>query len=270
MAFTLAHDLVTAPGATPERTVFLLHGIFGSRRNWRTFGRAFAGRFPRWRLVAVDLRHHGGSRGAPPPHTVAACAADLVELAGIVGAPEAVIGHSFGAKVALAYAARRPRGLAATWLLDGPPGVERDPQHSEVGRMVGALAGLPGALATRDAVAQALLAQGFSRGLAVWMAANLEHDPAGGWRWHFDLRGVAALLEDYWQLDLWHVLEAGGLGAMHVLVGTRSDRFDPDTLARCAALDRAGVLKLHRLDAGHWVHVDDPAGLLAALAVTFG
>ena len=78
------------------------------------------------------------------------------------------------------------------------------------------------------------------------------------------------MLADYWRADYWPVLEGGRAGAMHVLIGTGSDRFDAGTVARFAALDRAGVIHLHRLDAGHWVHVDDPEGLLAALAETFG
>jgi esterase len=52
----------------------------------------------------VDLRLHGGSTGFEPPHTLGAAADDvdrLVEHLDFHAA--AVMGHSFGGKVALLY-----------------------------------------------------------------------------------------------------------------------------------------------------------------------
>ena len=64
LGFIPAHDIVIAPGADPTATAFVLHGILGSRRNWRGFVRKLAPRLPDWRFVLVDLRNHGDSHGA--------------------------------------------------------------------------------------------------------------------------------------------------------------------------------------------------------------
>ncbi|MEZ4466088.1 MAG: alpha/beta fold hydrolase [bacterium] len=57
-----------------------------------------------------------------------------------------------------------------------------------------------------------------------------------------------------------------GARAVHVVRAGRSDRWDAATLQRLAA-SAVDVRVLP--DAGHWLHVDDPEGLLALLDPTF-
>src|SRR5690606_27871512 len=38
-AALLAHDRVTAPGASPDGWIVFLHGVFGAGRNWRSVAR---------------------------------------------------------------------------------------------------------------------------------------------------------------------------------------------------------------------------------------
>src|SRR5262245_6922805 len=119
MARVLAHHEVQAEGARPARNALLLHGILGSQMNLRSFARRLVEAYPQWRIVLPDLRAHGDSPTLAPPHTVEACAADLRELAQSLGLePELICGHSFGGKVALAYAAAAPPGLRQVWVLD--------------------------------------------------------------------------------------------------------------------------------------------------------
>ena len=246
---------------------FVLHGVLGSGRNWRSFARQLAGVAPAWRFALVDLRCHGDSHGAPPPHTVAACADDLARLATSLGQPPAaVLGHSFGGKVALAYAARHGVDLDQVWVLDAVPGpLAGDPTDHEVARVIRAVRSIPLPIARREDVVARLLAAGFSDSLAGWMSTNLARG-AGGLVWRFDLDGVVALLHDYAALDLWPVLEAPSASPeLHLVRAARSDRWTPDVLARLAALP--ANVRVHVLaDAGHWVHADNPDGLLATLA----
>ena len=124
--FLPTHALVTAVapgGPAPSRWMLVLHGILGSGANFRGFARRLAASAPGWGFVLVDLRMHGQSQGAPPPHTLAAAAADLRRLGEHLGLPIAgVMGHSFGGKVALAYTAASGRELEQTWVLDASPG----------------------------------------------------------------------------------------------------------------------------------------------------
>lgn len=103
------------PAATPALAA---HGITGNHLAWAAVGRRLAGEG--LRLVAPDLRGRGGSSGLPGPYGMAAHADDLAAVLDHLGASDAVIvGHSMGAYVAKAFAARHPGRAARVVLVDG-------------------------------------------------------------------------------------------------------------------------------------------------------
>jgi len=266
------HTLVAGggeAGAAPvTRYQLVLHGILGTRANWRGLARRAMARAPGWGAVLADLREHGDSRGRPPPHTVPAAAGDLLALeaapppgAALVGA----LGHSFGGKVALAWAqaaAEAGRRVGPVILVDSPPGPRPGGEGSEmVLRVVRALEGIGPRFPDRAAFTEAL-AQAGQGALAPWLAMNLAPDPAGGVRFGPDLDVVRALLDDYFQRDLWPFLEAMP-DAMQVtfVVGQDSTVFRGDELDRARSLAGAQPdrVALHEVPkAGHWVHTDQP------------
>lgn len=96
-------------GAGP-RTALLLHGSTSSSRTWWQVAPLLADRG--WTVVALDLPSHGDSSAVARP-LVPTVAADTVEfeLCGPGGGPDfgrvdVLAGHSFGAAVAVALAAR--------------------------------------------------------------------------------------------------------------------------------------------------------------------
>jgi esterase len=260
VSFTPAHSLVAARDAAPTRTAYVLHGILGSGRNWRTTARRLAAARPDTRYVLVDLRNHGRSDGAPPPHSVTTAADDLVALHAEVGPPDEAIGHSFGGKVALRYAERHPQGLGQVWVLDSrADGAEPDPDN-DVARVLRALRRVPVPLAEREEVVEHLSALGFGEMLSRWMTTNLVRGE-GGFVFAFDLDAVDEMIQDYWRQDLWPVLRDPPCPIDVVRAG-RSDRWSPQVVARYADEAHEDVT-LHVLpDAGHWLHVDDPEGLV--------
>lgn len=264
MSFLPAHDRF---GDGPD-VVLLTHGILGNRGNWRTFARKLADALPGWAVLTVDHRHHGDSRGAPPPDTVAACADDLAALCAHLGVrPRVSIGHSFGGKVALVHSARHPEGLDQVWVLDTPPGAGvRGGEDHEVMRVIRALRSVPQPLARRDQVVVELEARGLPRPLALWMTTNLGQEP-DGFRFRFDLDAAIRLIEDYFQVDGWPILERPRRAPrIEVVRAERSDRWDEATLARFARIPPEVPTRLSVLpDAGHWLHADNPAGLLRRL-----
>ncbi len=269
MNHILPHDLIDGADGTPGRTAFILHGILGSRRNWRSFTRRLARRYPGWRYVTVDLRGHGDAHGLPGPHTVDACAEDLARLAEALGqAPSAVVGHSFGGKVALRYAARAPSGLSSVWCLDSPPGLwRRETGGDEIARVFAAIRGLPMPAVSRVAVSDHFTAHGFGRSVSGWMTTNVRRTKDGV-EWRFDLSVLEALISDYAALDAWDVVERPPAGVTpHILMAGEGARWTDVARRR---LDHAGMARQHTLArSGHWVHVDDPEGLMTALGDTF-
>jgi pimeloyl-ACP methyl ester carboxylesterase len=118
--------------------------------------------------------------------------------------------------------------------------------------------------ADRNSVVTELVAQGLSSGTSNWLATNLERAPEG-MVWRFELNAIEELMFDYFRVDLWEVLESGATDSdFRVVVAERSDRWAPENRARLQALTQAGPrAKLHIVpNAGHWLHVDNPAFLL--------
>src|SRR5688572_33330174 len=178
MSFLPEFRVVEAAGAS--KLAFVLHGALGSGQNFNRFAQKLSELRPEYRLLLVDLRHHGRSRGAPPPNTLAACAQDLLRLGEHLGqAPSVLIGHSFGGKVAVEYVRQAAESgterakveLTQVWVLDAVPGEQLDgEQNSEVSAVIRAVRAVPMPAASRRDVVNHLLNQShLSSGLAEWM-----------------------------------------------------------------------------------------------------
>jgi pimeloyl-ACP methyl ester carboxylesterase len=117
--------------------------------------------------------------------------------------------------------------------------------------------------ADRQQVVAELMAQGLSSGTANWLGTNLQR-AAEGFVWRFNLDAIYELMLDYFRVDLWPVLdERSSDSDFRVVVAERSDRWAPENRARIQDLAARSRVKLHVVpNAGHWLHVDNPAFLL--------
>ncbi len=239
------------------RPVALLHGLFGSARNFGAVQRRLAATH---RVIALDLRNHGSS-----PHDPAmdypAMAADVLEtLAARDARPAVLIGHSMGGKVAMQAALAQPAAVAALLVADIAPVAY--PPH--FGAIAAALAALP-------------LEPGLTRAAADAALAAVEPDPA--------LR--AFLLQNFipgggataphWRIGLAEIIAALGViggwaapagarysGPVLVLAGAQSDYIRPEHRPAFRALFPAARFASLR-HAGHWLHADNPEGFLAVV-----
>jgi pimeloyl-ACP methyl ester carboxylesterase len=263
----LAHEVVTAPGATPTRAIAFLHGILGTGANLRAHARRFVQARPDWLALLVDLRAHGGSQGRDGADTLEHAAHDVVQTTVAVPVPlEAVVGHSFGGKVALQLALAAPT-LGHVVTLDSAPGARVDAHGSESTLAVLTLLdGLRGqGWPSREAFVRALEAAGQSKGLSQWLAMNVTRTDSG-YAFGLDLARIHALLDDYFAVDLWSVVEHSA-AQVHLVIGERSTVYSNEERARAAQLEleRHGQVTVDVLNAGHWVHVDDPEGVARVL-----
>src|SRR5687768_1139392 len=104
-------------GAGPD--VVLIHGVAGNMAVWYLCGlvRALSRHF---RVTAYDLRGHGYSESTPIGYTSRDMAEDLQALLRELGlGPVYLLGHSFGAAVALQTALAEPDAVAGVVLSDG-------------------------------------------------------------------------------------------------------------------------------------------------------
>jgi len=268
----LNHEVLRGAGTSPERSLVVLHGILGSGGNLRTLARKFLEARPGWQAVLVDLRAHGESLEEDgQPDTLAVATADVAALCRELDAPaRAVVGHSFGGKVALGLPALHA-GIAHVVALDSTPGTRVDARGSEATvAVVELLEALRGPWPTREDFVREVHERGQTRFLGQWLAMNLEARD-GAFHFRLKLPRIRALLESYFVTDLWPTLEAAAHGrsdtAFHLVIGTRSIVFDHAERVHATQLegDSHGRVTVDLLDTGHWVHVDDPNGTLRVL-----
>ena len=253
----LHHERVVGPGGEPERWLYVLPGIFGAGRNWGSVGRRLVRERPDWGVSLVDLRQHGMSQGFQPPHTVQAAAADLEGLAAVVP-PDALLGHSFGGKVALLAAAQPHfRGrVRQLWIIDSTP--DAGPPAGSAWQMLLLLQRLPDDFASRAELVGALTTSRVSLPIAQWMATNLHH-VHGRYRWRFDRDAMEALLRSFFDTDAWAVVEAPPPGPdIHFVRATESSVMSPEAVGRARRAGEGGRVHVHDVAGGHWLNADNP------------
>lgn len=270
----LAHQFIQHEVAPPKHWIVFLHGVLGRATNWQGFARKLVTARPELGALLVDLRMHGESQAAPPPHTFDAATTDVLRLldAALRKPLLAVVGHSFGGKVVMTLLEKRPEIAREAWVLDASPSPRgtRDELDSTQ-RVFDALRALPATFESRNAFADALTAQGIVPALGLWLAKNLVRE-GDALRFGLNLEAIAELLTDHDRQDRWAVVESPErVAKLRFVLGGRSTTISPADRGRLAALAERGAVELMELpNAGHWVHADDPDGLLALLEQRLG
>ena len=233
--------------------LLLLHGLFGSARNWGAIQKQLA---RRRRVLAMDLRNHGGSPHAPGM-AYAVQARDVAEtLAARHAQGAAVVGHSMGGKVAMALALDHAGLVSRLVVADIAPRRYAPALRGYVAAMR-ALDLRPG-LTRREA--DAALADAVPEpGIRAFLLQSLDFAGEAP-RWTLGLAEIAAGMGEVEDFAV-----AGRFAAPTlVLSGARSDYVTPADHAlfqrlfpavRFAAVERAG----------HWLHADNPQGFLHEL-----
>jgi esterase len=239
-------------GAGP--VVTLLHGLFGAGRNLGVVQRHLAARF---RVLAIDLRNHGDS-----PHADSMSYAEMAEdvaatLAQAGALPAAVIGHSMGGKVAMRLALDRPDAVTRLAVMDIAP-VANPPHFGAMAQAMSALDLRPGL--TRAEADAALAPAVAEASLRAFLLQNLRLGAHPEWR--IGLREIAAALP---VIEGWETPPGARFDKPVLFVaGARSDYIQPGHRPAIRALFPSARFVTVK-DAGHWLHADNPAAVIAVL-----
>jgi len=257
----------------------LCHGILGSRRNLLSFAKRLAVEFPTWQFLLVDLRCHGQTSAMDEKpagaHTVDAAAQDVVDVLNHLKIyPIMLMGHSFGGKVVMSMVRQSGRVLprpVQVWVLDTIPGDVWTDGVDHPKDTIQFVRSLPTPLPSRKHLVDELTGAGFTVEGAQWMGTNLKPvrgSPSGGLEWTFDLDGIADMYSSYEVTNLWPMLETRPKGCTVDFVRAERSAFvwtdeDAERLTELGA-------RVHLLqDSSHWVHIDNPDGLLEILSPSF-
>ena len=252
MAFELVADEF---GSGPP--VAILHGLFGSGRNWRSVAQRLAARH---RVLTFDLRNHGAS-----PWADGMSYAEMVEdLRASLRARRlehaALLGHSMGGKVAMLMALLHPGEVDRLVIVDIAPAAN-PPNLLAYIRAMRAI-DLRGV--TRRAEVDAALAGAVpDPAERAFLLQNLVIDEnAAHWRLNLE-----AIERDFPQIAGFPDLPAGTAypGPALFVAGARSNYVQPQHEPGIRRLfPRARIMRIE--GAGHWVHAEQPQALLQAVA----
>jgi pimeloyl-ACP methyl ester carboxylesterase len=100
MIASLAHTLTVPTTRTQSIPLVILHGLFGSKRNWNTISKALSNRIHS-DIYALDLRNHGDAQSLPSMN-YDDMARDVNAWADTHNLDQFVLfGHSMGGRIAM-------------------------------------------------------------------------------------------------------------------------------------------------------------------------
>lgn len=263
----LSHEIIAHDNT--KSLLLFLHGFLGSKANWRSIAKSLVADSSIG-AVLVDVRMHGQSqRGFLPPHTLMRAADDIVALTSNLTMPVyGVLGHSFGAKLALSFIERYPQKLNQAFIVDALPWAHDSNSASLTYRILSIIDDIaPTNFPSRKDFEECLEKKGVERSTAQWLAMNLDHSDDGLYRLRLKPKALRELLDDYFTCDLTHVLTRAETD-IHFVVGSKSEvvtEKDRQRLNEIASTNKSH-LHIHCVEgAGHYVHVDAPEEIIRLL-----
>ena len=227
----------------------VLHGLYGSGKNWRSFAGSLEQSFQVWTL---DARNHGDS-----PHTDSMSykemAEDVVhffidnELENVI-----LLGHSMGGKTAMQIALKFPDRIAALIVVDIAP-VCYDHKHKQL-KIIEAMQelSLPAEISL-SAIEKTLALKIPEKHLRSFLMTNLTFQN-GQYFWRIGLEQIAAEMPELLNFPK---LKSFFKGPVQVIGGENSDylKFEYHGLIlKHFPESRITMLK----NVGHWPHIEQP------------
>jgi esterase len=230
--------------ATEEPTLLIVHGLFGSARNWGVIAKRLS---DERQVVAVNMRNHGDSQWSDT-HSYGDLADDLAKVIDHIGGPMDVMGHSMGGKASMMLALRNPHLVRRLTVADIAPVAY---SHSQM-QYIKAMRDVDLSKVERRSDAEAQLAVlGVDKALQSFFTQSLD---VTGRRWRLNLEALSANMP---QIMTFPQIDAQWAGPALFLTGGLSDyvRAEHRPLIR-ALFPKARFAKLS--GAGHWLHAEKP------------
>ncbi|BGP35651.1 hypothetical protein JCM10296v2_007503 [Rhodotorula toruloides] len=257
----LASEKQAAPDSSKPPLV-VLHGLFGSKQNWRSLAKGLAQRLGR-DIFTLDLRNHGHS-----PHKRECAYDDLAsDVKAFIEQEEklddcVVVGHSMGGKVAMALALGGCDALSRLVVIDIAPAVGKI--SPEFQAYLDAMKEIDEAQVMSRKEADAILQKTESDlGVRQFLLTNLDRgSPSDPYRFRLPLHYLANAIGEIGNFPYQpgeRVYEQPSL----FLKGSRSKYINSRNIPLIKQFFPNS--QLETLETGHWVHAEKPKEFIESL-----
>ena len=239
--------------------LIILHGLFGSSKNWQSLAKVFSRYF---KVFTLDLRNHGQSFHDDEVN-YPAMVGDVKRLLNHLGIDAcSVIGHSMGGKTAILLALENPQLISKLIVADIAP-VVYSHTHSHLIEPILALS--LDKMSNRAEVDKALLPEIPDTMLRNFLLQNLERK-SDHWRWKVNWSAIGQHMDN---LTGFPILSRGWkLGTPTLFIrGEQSEYIG--VAEKLEIEDHFETFTLQTIgNAGHWLHAEQPEQF-SQLAVNF-
>ncbi len=245
MATELLHYSETGSG----QALIILHGLFGSSKNWHSLAGVFSRHF---RVFTLDLRNHGQSFHDDEMN-YQVMAEDVYRLLAHLTIDScSVIGHSMGGKTAMLLASEYPELISRLIVADIAPVTYSHVYHHLIDPI---MALQLDQIENRSAADKSLQRDIPDVGLRNFLLQNLEKKD-GQWRWKVNWLAIKRHLRhltEFTSLSIdWKVSTP-----TQFIRGEHSDYIgDAEEIEIARHFDSATIRTIK--DAGHWLHAEQP------------
>ncbi|KAJ7639505.1 Alpha/Beta hydrolase protein, partial [Roridomyces roridus] len=239
-----------------EGAIIILHGLFGSARNWGAHSRAFARNLNR-PVYALDLRNHGASPHAEPM-TYSTMADDVAEFIRKHGLKDvSLIGHSMGGKAAMSVALSPAHSNLLEKLIVVDIAPSRGALSSDFKAYVDAMQSIESAgVSTRKEALEILEEVEKNPDITTFLLTNLLPSPSSS-KFRIPINILARSIDELGSFP--YPPEDGDVpwdGQTLFIKGTKSKYINRRNLPIAEKLFPG--TKVEEVDSGHWVHSERP------------
>ena len=237
-------------GKENDKTILILHGLFGSIANWRSIARYFAGNY---RVISLDLRNHGKS----PWHENMR----YTDLAGDISAfmelnsiqKPHVIGHSMGGKTLMTLVQRLDIEIDLPFVIDIAP-VKYNHNHDALLEAMESV-DLTN-LETRKEIDSQLARSIADNALRQYLLQNVTRNK-DRYEWRINLKSISNNIQYIYDYEEERVVHSN----IVFIRGEQSDYVLPKYHDQIHSLFVNAEIR-SIADCGHWLHAQKPGELV--------
>jgi esterase len=240
---------VTEDSDSDRQTILILHGLFGSKRNWQSIARQLS---EQYQVFTLDLRNHGES-GHHDDMTYQVMADDVFQFISEHSLKNvSVVGHSMGGKVAMQMALLHPEIIKRLVIIDIAP-VKYEHGFND---LIESLRALPlDQISSRQEADEHMRSTVQPETLRQFLLQNLKNSE-DGFHWRINLDAIQANINALMDFPVNH-RGAQYQNSVLFLRGEKSDYIKHEYEQNIFKIF-SRALFITVADTGHWLHAENP------------